>query len=147
VSIHSSIIDRIATGRRRKDDAASFANSIGRDLLLLLNSWQTLPPAARGVAPEVESSVLNYGVPNLAGQAANAEVLSRYEREVEKAVGRFEPRLDPASVRVKTIAPGSGRSNAEFNLQIEGDLVGSSSGRRLVFRSKVNVSTGRVTLA
>ena len=118
-----------------------------RDLLALLNTWEILPPFDSPSSTEVECSVLNYGVPNVAGKMVSPNSLAEYEAEIREAVRRFEPRIDFETLEVSAEEPRATGSNAVFSLKIEGDLVGLESSRRLVFVSRVSAATGRVELA
>lgn len=118
-----------------------------RDLLTLLNTWEILPPFDSPSSTEVECSVLNYGVPNVAGKMVSPNSLAEYEAEIREAVRRFEPRIDFETLEVSAEEPMATGSNAVFSLKIEGDLVGLESSRRLVFVSRVSAATGRVELA
>ena len=53
--------------------------------------------------PNVATSVLNFGVPDLAGQAASRTVIRRRAREIRKAILTFEPRFEEAGLRVEPL--------------------------------------------
>src|SRR5436190_1910974 len=67
--------------------------SLMRDLAWLLNT--PAPRAADGLAAflQVESSVLNYGIPDLTGLTASAVPGSDLERSILRAIQNFEPRM------------------------------------------------------
>jgi type VI secretion system protein ImpF len=141
-----SIIDRLVGDASPAEDVSSVVETLSRDLVLLLNSWEILPAAETPYSDEMQASVLNYGVPNMAGKSTRPSILSNYEKQVRIAVLRFEPRLDPSTltVEVALLPPPAGSS--EFGLRIEGELLGLETRRRVQFRSRVSASTGRVVL-
>lgn len=141
-----SIIDRLVGDAAPAEDVSSVVETISRDLVLLLNSWEMLPVAETPYSEELQASVLNYGVPNMAGKSTKSSTLSNYQKQVRDAVLRFEPRLEPSTltVEVALLPPPAGGS--EFGLRIEGELRGLETRRRVQFRSRVSASTGRVVL-
>jgi type VI secretion system protein ImpF len=141
-----SIIDRLVSGRAPKQDAATLADTIGRDLLQLMNTWARLDRSSAKRFKTLQSSVLNYGVEGIAGRTMEPSVLVDFERSIRNAVERFEPRLDPDSIQVQVLQRGVGLSATEFTLRITGQMRGESSNRQLVFDSLVNSDTGRVKL-
>lgn len=142
-----TIIDRLTAAPASSRDVASVAEAVSRDLLLLLNSWEVLPTSDTPYSEAMQSSVLNYGVPNMSGRSAGPVNLQEYEKLVRDAVLRFEPRLksEGLEVEVGPLPPPAG--SAEFGLRIEGVLAGVDSSRRVTFRSRVSATTGRVALA
>jgi len=141
-----SIIDRLVSGRGPKQDAATLADTIGRDLLQLLNTWARLNRADAANFETLRSCVLNYGVEGIAGRTMETGALKHFEHSIREAVDRFEPRLDSETVLVQAIPSGSGLSSTEFTLRITGQMRGESGTRQLVFDSLVNSDTGRVKL-
>ncbi|MCH2135252.1 MAG: type VI secretion system baseplate subunit TssE [Phycisphaerales bacterium] len=141
-----SIIDRLVSGQGPKQDSAAVADTIGRDLLLLLNSWARLERQAAERHKTLQSSVLNYGVEGIAGQSLQPQTLEAYERTIRAAVERFEPRLDADTIQVSAQPGGAGRSSTEFTLRISGQMIAEGGTRQLVFDSLVNSDTGRVNL-
>ena len=138
-----SIIDRLVSGRGPKANSATLADSIGRDLLQLLNTWARLRQSDAEKFEPLRSSVMNYGVEGIAGRTLEASALKTFERAIRKAVERFEPRLDSESVQVQAIPAGPGLSATEFTLRITGQMHGESGSRQLVFDSLVNGDTGQ----
>ena len=141
-----SIIDRLVGDTAPAGDVSSTVETLSRDLVLLLNSWEILPVKEIPYSDEMLASVLNYGVPNMAGKSTRPSILSNYEKEVRKAVLRFEPRLDPSTLNVEVALLPPPAGSSEFGLRIEGELLGLETRRRVQFRSRVSASTGRVVL-
>lgn len=73
-----------------------------RDLSWLLNAMR--PPAGDGIAawPEVENSVINYGMPCFSGETASSLDVTELERAIRDALLRFEPRIIPGTLQVST---------------------------------------------
>lgn len=73
-----------------------------RDLSWLLNAMR--PPARDGIAawPEVENSVVNYGMPCFSGETASSLDITDLERAIRDSLIRFEPRIIPGTLEVST---------------------------------------------
>lgn len=89
------LLERLgAHGHGRALDLAGLRDSVGRELLRLLNTRNSPPP---GMAP----SVPDYGLPDWSSlYAANAEDRIRLARRMERAIEAFEPRLSRPQVDV-----------------------------------------------
>lgn len=78
--------------------------AVGRDLELLLNTRQRCLPLPAGM-DELQSSLMNYGLPDFAGaNITTDEQKAMLRKEVEATIRRFEPRLK--NVRVDVIDSG-----------------------------------------
>lgn len=73
-----------------------------RDLSWMLNA--TRPPARQGIGnwPEVENSVINYGMPCFSGETSSSLDITDLERAIRDSLLHFEPRIIPGSLRVST---------------------------------------------
>ncbi|WP_230558731.1 type VI secretion system baseplate subunit TssE [Sphingomonas segetis] len=83
---------------------AALRATVKRDLAWLLNTTQF---GARGELegyPQVQTSVLNYGVPDLAGRSLHSRTILDRAREIRNAIRVFETRLEPESLVVEPLA-------------------------------------------
>ena len=83
---------------------AALRATVKRDLAWLLNTTQY---GARGELegyPHVLTSVLNYGVPDLAGRSLHSRTILDRAREIRNAIRTFETRLEPESLVVEPLA-------------------------------------------
>jgi type VI secretion system protein ImpF len=116
-----------------------------RDLTWLLNTSGPPPEMYKGL-PEVEKSVLNYGVVSLTGKTASNLRPSEVERLLTRAIERFEPRIIARTLKVRvSAADGTGRPNT-LVLTIEGDLWGDPFPEALFIRTQLDLETGNVTV-
>ena len=81
---------------------AQLREAVLRDLSWLLNAVR--PPARDGLSdwPEVDQSVLNYGMPCFSGETASSLDITDLERAIRDALARFEPRIIPGTLEVST---------------------------------------------
>lgn len=75
--------------------------TVRRELAWLLNTTNFACGVDLEDYPHVRTSVLNYGVPDLAGKALNMHAVLRRAREIRAAIQAFEPRIDPQSLAVE----------------------------------------------
>ena len=80
---------------------AALRASVRRELGWLLNTVNLEACQDLSLAPEVRTSVLNYGCPDLTGRVATAKSIEGRAREMEQSIRTFEPRLDTSKLRVE----------------------------------------------
>lgn len=98
---------------------AALRATVKRDLAWLLNTTQF---GARGELehyPEVQTSVLNYGVPDLAGRSLHTRTVLDRAREIRNAIRVFETRLDPDTLIVEPFASKDKPNSIVFAIQAE----------------------------
>jgi type VI secretion system protein ImpF len=122
-----------------------------RDLTWLLNTEQ-LSGQSDGASdraafdieayPHAAASVVNFGIPALAGRTAiDPEVVAR---DLEQAIRRFEPRLRAGTVRVRPVAEAQVGHLIAFD--IEAVLWSQPVPLRLLMRTLIDLETGAASL-
>jgi type VI secretion system protein ImpF len=122
--------------------AQQYRRSVLRDLSWLLNS-QALPADEKvDEFPEVASSVLNYGLPDLASRTIDG--LSDYEltRMISRAIQRFEPRIVPQSLSVRVARNKGADRPGTVEVEIEGDVWALPVPERVCFRPEIDLGLG-----
>lgn len=120
-------------------------DAVFRDLRWLLNSTSLDSITDLSGFPQVVSSVLNYGMPTLAGRAMSSIDAGATAERIATAIRAFEPRLSKVYVTPEI----SGASGQEFALeyQIEAELWGQPLPQRLLMRTRIDLDSGQVSLA
>lgn len=128
---------------RRGLSAQDWREKICRDLEWLLDTVSL--PLREGVEryPYVAGSVLNYGLPALAGRTAQSLAPGEVEGMLGQAIRRFEPRILPATLQVRALAKEPMRHNTLI-FEIEGELRGGPVAEPLRLRIVVDLESGRV---
>jgi type VI secretion system protein ImpF len=128
--------------------------SVLRDLQSLLNTTaaETEPEDGGETAfsrhPAAQASVLNYGIPALAGRIRTVDDFVELAGRIERAIERFEPRLRQVRVRpAEALAPGSAALANPLDLVIEGELWGHPVAEHLLVRTVLDLDAGRVEIA
>ncbi|MFO0870442.1 MAG: type VI secretion system baseplate subunit TssE [Pirellulales bacterium] len=116
-----------------------------RDLGWLLNCERLSGVVDLSEFPEVERSVVNYGIPSLSGAVLSRLELRDLERLIAHAIREFEPRILPQTLKVSIRATESktGGENA-LTIQLEGQLWAQPLPQRLFLRTEVDLDTGSV---
>jgi type VI secretion system protein ImpF len=117
-------------------------NSVLRDLEWLLNTGCLATTQDLSDYPQVQHSVLNYGIQDLTGTTISSVNSSTLEEILRQAIVDFEPRIIPTSLRVQV-------TNMEPNnvtFEIEGDLWTIQMPERLYLKSKIDLETGNAEI-
>ncbi|GAB4267889.1 MAG: type VI secretion system baseplate subunit TssE [Methylomicrobium sp.] len=117
-----------------------------RDMGWLLNTG-TLD-AAQNLEnyPHVVHSVLNFGIPDLAGRTLSGTDLVEIERRVKQAIWDFEPRILPDTLRVTVSTSEDQMNHNAMSFDIEGDLWAQPLPLRLYFKTELDLETGNMEI-
>jgi type VI secretion system protein ImpF len=115
-----------------------------RDLNWLFNATHLAAVQDLDAYPEVATSTLNYGLPDLSGRTASSVHPPTLEKQIQRAVWQFEPRLGRESVRVRVARDQQGYSHNAIVIFIEADLWAQPAPVRLVLRTDLDLETGEV---
>jgi len=116
-----------------------------RDLAALLNCASLDAVVDLSAYPQVQGSVLNFGMPSLAGRSARTVDPQQIAATIEAALRRFEPRL--SAVRVTPEVGEEGNETHVLAFRIDAQLWGQPVPQQLVLRTSIDVDSGNVSLA
>ncbi|WP_459207107.1 type VI secretion system baseplate subunit TssE [Pseudomonas sp. MLB6B] len=120
--------------------------SVLRDLTWLLNTTALLGTDATLGTP-AGASVLNYGLPALAGNSASNIDIGLLEQIIHQAIVTYEPRILAHTLRVRAqAAPGEMNANA-LSFEIEGDLWAQPAALPLLLQTDLDLESGQVRVA
>lgn len=132
---------------RRVLSVAQVRESVRRDLAWLFNTTQLGATEARiGEDPLLAGSVLNYGIPDLAGRRAAGLDVRALENLLRQAIWDFEPRLLRHSVNVRGIVAEGELSHRYLSFVVEGDLWAQPVPLRLYLQTQVDLEDGTVQI-
>ena len=77
--------------------------------------------------PAAAASVINFGIPALAGKLGSGLDLEALERRVQAAIHNFEPRLRRDSVRVRAVLEAERMQQNTLTFEIEAELWGETA--------------------
>jgi type VI secretion system protein ImpF len=133
------------TGDGRSVSARRLREYVCRDLASLLNSNSLDVSEDLSSYPEVRQSVLNFGMPSLAGRNARSVEPQKTAARMEEVIRRFEPRL--SKVRVLPEIRDDGGEAHVLAFRIEAELWGQPLPQHLVLRTRVDIDSGDVSVA
>jgi type VI secretion system protein ImpF len=130
--------DRLINSKQLKKDV--FDN-----IEMLFYSRSHLSPREMKNIPELENSVLGYGIVDFCGRMHSKSNEEFLREHIRKQLLDFEPRLDPTTVRVDFFSSeGSIESLLEFH--ISGLIRTGEVNEEVRFISKINLETGLADL-
>jgi len=119
-----------------------------RDLAALMNAICLGAGDDLSAYPEVERSVLNYGMPAFAGETASTLDVHDLEEGIRSAILRFEPRVLPNSLLVEAMATDNGLGwHNVVSVRISAQVWAQPVPLELLLRTEVDLETGEVALA
>lgn len=119
-----------------------------RDLAWLFNT--TGLGVLQDIAPYplAAQSVVNFGLPDLAGRTASGLDLAELERRIRQAIWDFEPRILRDSVSVRAVASrNGGASPNQLAFEIDGELWGQPLPERLYLKTELDLELGQATVS
>lgn len=120
--------------------------SVLRDLGWLLNSGNLETTDDLTDYPQVVTSVLNYGVSDLAGVTVTAKNVPAMERQIRQAIVNFEPRILENSLKVRIEADKEKMSIKSVTFRIEGQLWAQPLPISLYLSTDLDLDTGGVSV-
>jgi type VI secretion system protein ImpF len=145
VTARSVVNEALETGESRSVSMRRLRDYVCRDLSALLNCASLDAVVDLAAYPQVQSSVLNFGMPSLAGRTARSVDPQQIASTIEAAVRRFEPRL--SAIRVAAEMGEEGNETHVLAFRIDAQLWGHPAPQRLVLRTSIDIDTGDVSLA
>lgn len=130
--------------RMERFNETALRATVRRELNWILNTTSLESVEDLEPYPEVKTSVLNYGVRDLAGKTLSSRVIQARARQIRDAIRAFEPRLDPNQLDVESL-PITERENA-VTYVIRGDVTTAVQAMPVEFKTDIELDTAAVTL-
>jgi type VI secretion system protein ImpF len=96
--------------------------------------------------PEIEHSVLGYGLPDYCGKICDREDRENLRETIVRQLKTFEPRIAPDSIAVEFEKTAEDADVARLEFKISGKIRVGPVSEDIIFRSKINMEDGRVDL-
>ena len=116
-------------------------NSVRRELNWLLNTVNLEAVEDLEPYPQVRTSVLNYGLPDLTGRISTKGAIQARAAEIAETIRVFEPRLDPDNLEVA--ASGEVGVDNSVSYVIRGDVRSAVRMMPVKFYAAIEVETGQ----
>ena len=133
---------------RRVMSKRQLRQAVLRDLAWLFNATRLEAVTDLSRLPQVRRSVINYGLPALSGRAATSLDVAELERAIRQAILDYEPRILPATLRVRAMMQASQLDHHNVvGVEIQGQLWAQPVPLELLVRTEIDLETGRVEIA
>lgn len=126
---------------------AALKRHVLQDLSWLLNTISYETDSELEQYPEVRKSVVNYGVPALAGRHFSSVDWADVERSLHQAILSFEPRILPDSLKITAIAAADAlHHHSQLQIELRGEIWSIPMPIDLLLRTRLDLETGQVTV-
>jgi type VI secretion system protein ImpF len=96
--------------------------------------------------PEVATSVLNYGIPDISGSLFSNVDVKYLESCVKQAILNFEPRIFRRSLQVTATTNEEASAKNAIVFQIEAEAWGPTAPMTLTLKTEMDLETGIVSI-
>ncbi|MDH5673552.1 MAG: type VI secretion system baseplate subunit TssE [Myxococcales bacterium] len=153
--LQPSLLDRLVddepgekneSRKKRVLSIAQIRECVRRDLASLLNATHLEGLQDLSLYPEVSRSVLNYGIPDLAGRTLSDIDPPEIEQALRQAILDFEPRLLRDTVRVTMVASDDGSRHNAMQFVIEADVWAQPLPLQLFLKTQIDLEDGNVRI-
>ena len=153
--LQPSLLDRLTDLEPEKSKESSssqtmsqmqFKEAVIRDLGWLLNSVALDVCVDLDSYPQVQKSVLNYGMPDLSGRTSSSVDIQSVEKSIKKTIHQFEPRIIRNSLKVKIHSNPDTMSHNSMVFEIAGAVFGQPAPFQVVLKSELDLELGEFEL-
>ncbi|MDB4975960.1 MAG: type secretion system lysozyme [Myxococcaceae bacterium] len=151
--LQPSLLDRLTDHHPEEAHEPREARAIGelqlrellrRDLSWLLNTTHLAAVRDLSPYPEASRSVLNFGIPDLAGKTLSSIEPKLLERFIKDAIISYEPRLLRRSLKLHVISGKTASGHSGLLFDIEGELWSQPIPLALYLRTEIDLENGSV---
>jgi|WetSurMetagenome_2_1015567.scaffolds.fasta_scaffold433624_2 type VI secretion system protein ImpF len=117
---------------------------VRRDLAWLFNTTHLQTMQGLEDYPMVGRSVINYGLPDMAGRTTSTINAALLEQSIRRAIVDFEPRLVARTLRVKLVVDDKQMNHNAMSFDIEAELWAQPLPLRLFLRTAIDLEAGTI---
>jgi type VI secretion system lysozyme-like protein len=144
IESRTSLNDQVDPGAKHMISMRRLRECVQRDLSWLLNTGNLAAVQDLTRYPLVARSVLNYGMPSLAGRMVTSVDTGITAKRLQEAIANYEPRLSRIQV---TPEPSKDPDEMTLSFKIDAELWGQPVAQHLVLRTSIDVDTGDVRIS
>jgi len=145
VEATTGVNSQLESPDRRAMSMARLREAVLRDLRWLFNASGIDDVVDLEPYPEVQRSVVNYGLRSLAGKPVSSIDPLDVSRRIRDAINFFEPRL--GAVNVTPDVHDDALQGMTLTFLVEAELWGQPVAQHLLLRTSIDVDTGSVEVA
>lgn len=121
---------------------SEFRNMVLHDLEWLLNTPSREQTGIYSDFPEIQKSVLNYGVLDLCGKTVSQVDIAQLERSLLDAITNFEPRIIRSGLSVKAVGNVDTKTPTTIGFEIKGQIWGNPYPEAFLIKTLIDLETG-----
>lgn len=144
IESRTSLNEQPDPGARQMISMRRLRECVQRDLSWLLNTGNLAVVQDLSRYPRVARSVVNYGMPSLAGRMVTSVDNNITAKRIQEAITTYEPRLSRVQV---TPEPSRDSDEMTLSFKIDAELWGQPLSQHLVLRTSIDVDTGDVRIS
>jgi type VI secretion system protein ImpF len=154
--LQPSLLDRLTddeptraeeSREKRVISASRLRDCITRDMSWLLNCVNLEASVDLDDYPDVRTSVLNYGIPDLTGTALSGVNAATLQRQIRDAILAFEPRLTPGTLHVTVETDRQRMDRQSLVFSIESEMWAQPIPLNLYLKTEVDLETGKFNVS
>jgi type VI secretion system protein ImpF len=153
--LQPSLLDRLTDNEphrlresrtQRAVSSTELRKQVRRDLEWLFNAVNLASVQDLDDHPLVESSVVNFGLPDFAGRIGSSLDSRTLELAIKRCILRFEPRILPDSLRIVELEDDEPAPMRTRLFRIEAYLWNQPLPEELFLRTELDIETGSVEI-
>jgi len=141
-----ALLDRLSIHSKGPMNRNGFRETVLRDLAWLLNCTNIEKQLPLDDYPRVRSSVVNFGIPPLAGSRFTASELETVALQMQRRIAFFEPRILEKTLKVSVIREAQANEYNHAHFRIEATFWFEPYPIDMVIRAKWDMETGGVEI-
>jgi type VI secretion system protein ImpF len=135
---------KLESRQQRVMSTSSLRAAVLRDLVWLFNTTRLDAGMDAAKLPYARRSVINFGLPSLAGKTASSLEVIDLERAIRQSILDFEPRILPNTLRVRALETGDPEQHNVIGVEIQAQLWAQPMPLDLLVRTEIDLETGQV---
>lgn len=153
--LQPSLLDRLTDNEPKKKKESrdkrvlslkELRKSVIRDLVWLLNTNNLSSLQDLSDYPQVEHSVVNYGVAEFAGRPSSNFDLNALQRLIRQSIWDFEPRILRNSLKINIHTNKNEMNHNAITFDIEGELWAQPVPEQIYLKTELDLETGDVNI-
>jgi type VI secretion system protein ImpF len=135
---------RLESREARVISPSRLRDCVRRDLAWLFNTTHLQALQNLDDYSMVGRSVINYGMPDMAGRTISTINAALLEQTIRRAITDFEPRLVARTLRVKLVVDDKQMNHNAMSFDIEAELWAQPLPLRLFLRTAIDLESGTI---
>jgi type VI secretion system protein ImpF len=141
-----TLLDRLSQTTHASMNRNAYRKTVLRDLGWLLNCTNLESQLPLKKFPRAGNSVLNFGIPSLAGTRFSESELDAVAAGIKRAISNFEPRIEAGSLKVSIVRDADVELYNHTRFRIEASYWFDPYPIDMVIRAQWDMETGSVEI-